>query len=414
MNGAYEGPRQHEADRLARCSAFVHRLVSAKLRGADAIIAAKPFDDENGLMRSDGMPAELLLPWRTTAAMLGGAQYLGSVQLPNDSRNEVFLRPDAQVVMVVWNDRPTREVLYLGDNVRQFDMLGRSTVIPKKGRDQSIEVTSTPSFVLGLNEAIARWRMSLKFETTQIPSIFSRSYHDSLTFKNFFPQGVGGTAKIVVLQDQDAARDSSPAQAAGATNLALDRWLIEPPKTSFQLAAGAETKFPFEIKLKNAFYGRQPIRIDFTVEADERLQFSAYGQLEVGTKDLTLDVRSHLDQDGTLIVEQFMTNHDAHLADFKCYLRSKGYRPQRMQVYRLGREPDRKVYRFPDGADLVGKEMLLEIEEVNGQRVLKYRFVASDHVKLQDVPEGEEAVQPGEARKTAPSRSPPPLAKLGS
>ena len=110
-------------------------------------------------------------------------------------------------------------------------------------------------------------------------------------------------------------------------------------KTSFQLAAGAETKFPFDIKLKNAFYGKQPIRIDFTVEAEERLQFSAYGQLEVGTKDLTLDVRSHLDKDGTLIVEQFMTNHEPHVADFKCHLRSKGYRPQRMQVYRLGREP---------------------------------------------------------------------------
>jgi hypothetical protein len=80
----------------------------------------------------------------------------------------------------------------------------------------------------------------------------------------------------------------------------------------------------------------------------------------------------------------------------------------------LGREPDRKVYRFPDGADLVGKEMLLEIEEVNGQRVLKYRFVASDRVKVQDVPEGEDAVQPGEARKTAPNGNPPPLAKLGS
>ena len=39
-----------------------------------------------------------------------------------------------------------------------------------------------------------------------------------------------------------------------------------------------------------------------------------------------------------------------------------------MQVYRLGRELDRKVYRIPDGRELVGKEMLLEIEELNGPR----------------------------------------------
>jgi hypothetical protein len=256
--------------------------------------------------------------------------------------------------------------------------------------------------------------MNIKFDTTEIPSIFSRPHHDALTFKNFFPQGVGGTVKVVVLQEQDTAENPEAKQDAAAASLALDRWTIEPPQASFQLAAGAETKFPFDIKLKNALYGKQLIRIDFTVEADERLRFSAYGALEVGTKDLTLDVKSHLDKDGTLIVEQFMTNHEQHLADFKCHLRSKGYRPQRMQVYRLGPTLDRKVYRFPDGRDLVGKEMLLEIEEVNGQRVLKYRFVASDHVIEQAEPTDANSGQTGDAHKVESTDSPPPLAKLGS
>src|SRR5262249_4113435 len=163
----------------------------------------------------------------------------------------------------------------------------------------------------------------------------------------------------------------------------------------------------------NAFYGKQLVRIDFTVEAEERLQFSAYSSLEVGTKDLTLDVRSHLDKDGTLIVEQFMTNHDKHVADFKCHLRSKGYRPQRMEVYRLGPTMDRKVYRFPDGQDLVGKEMLLEVEEVNGPRVLKYRFVASDHIKEEQVSQDEKTDHRGDAQKAQSSRPLAPLAKLG-
>lgn len=415
IQAANELPRQNELNRMSRSSAFVHRLVAAKLHGADAIIFAKPFDDENGLMSADGMPKELLLPWRTTAAMLGGAQYLGRLQLPNDSPNEVFLRPDGQVVMVVWNDRPVREALYLGDTVRQYDILGRSNLLGLHNHEQTVEVTSTPSFVLGLNEAVTRWRMNVKFATTEIPSIFSRPHHDELVFKNFFPQGVGGTVKVVVLQDQDAADSAEAKQDPAAASMALDRWTIEPPQSSFQLAAGGETKFPFDVKLKNALYGRQPIRIDFTVEADERLQFSAYSELEVGTKDLTLDVKSHLDKDGTLIVEQFMTNHDKRTADFKCHLRSKGYRPQRMQVYRLGPTVDRKVYRFPDGSDLVGKEMLLEIEEVNGQRVLKYRFVASDHVKEEQEPENEKSGAAGDARKEEATGSPPPpLAKLGS
>jgi hypothetical protein len=411
VEAGFDAPRQSEAARTARASAFVHRLVAAKLHGADAIIVAKPFNDVNGLMRADGMPAELLLPWRTTAAMLGGAKYLGHLQLPNDSPNEVFLRQDGQVVMVIWNDRPTREVLYLGDNVQEFDILGRSKPAAKQGREQAIDVGPTPSFALGLNEAVAKWRMNVKFDTTQVPSVFSRPHHDSVSFTNFFPQGVGGTVKIVVLQDQatsDAAAHQDPA------SLSPDRWTIEPPQASFQLAAGAATKFPFDIKLKNALYGKQPIRVDFTIEAEERLQFSTYGEMEVGTADLTLDVKSHVDKDGTLIVEQVMTNRTDHLADFKCHLRSKGYRPQRMQVYRLGHEPDRKVYRFPDGQDLVGKEMLLEIEEVNGQRVLKYRFVASDHVKNTDETGGKNSDSSEDAHKVESADSPRPLAKLGS
>ena len=364
-------------------------------------------------MRADGMPAELLLPWRTTAAMLGGAQYLGQMDLPSGSENRIFLRPDGQVVMVVWNDQPTREVLYLGNHVRQFDILGRSTPVVQQGREQAIEVGQTPTFVLGLHEAITRWRLSAKFESTQVPSILSKPHHDSLTFKNYFPQGVGGSVKIVVLQDQDG-RDSSNHADAVAAGLGLDRWTIEPPQAAFQLAAGAEMKFPFDIKLKTALYGRQPIRVDFTVEADERLEFSVYRNMEVGTDDLKLYVKSHLDKDGTLVVEQYMTNRTNHLADFKCHLRLKGYRPQRMQVYRLGHEQDRKIYRFPDGRSLLGKEMLLEIEEVNGQRLLKYRFIAGEQLQTTAESDADNASKAENAHQETSKDVPPPLAKLGS
>ena len=62
VQSGLEAPQKSEAARTARASAFVHRLISAKVHGADAIIVPNPFNDENGLMRADGMPAELLLP----------------------------------------------------------------------------------------------------------------------------------------------------------------------------------------------------------------------------------------------------------------------------------------------------------------------------------------------------------------
>ncbi len=367
-----------EESLLARSSEFIRRLVSAKIHGVDAIIVSDPFNDDNGVMRASGMPGELLLPWRTTALMLGGAEYLGQMQLPAGSDNRIFLRPDGQVVMVVWNHEPTQEKLYLGREVRQIDIFGRSTQPAEEGREQVIPVSPTPTFVLGLNEAITRWRMAVAFEKHQVPSVFAKPHRNSLRIQNFFPQGVGGSLKIVVVQDRHMDKDGSEDGAGGASGFIADRWTIDPPQGTFQLAAGEELQFPFEIRLKNALFGEQPVRIDFKVEADEEYQFSVYRQMEVGTEDLTLDVTTRLDKDGTLIIEQLMTNSADRLADFRCYLHAKGHRRQRMQVYRLGPSVDRKVYRFVDGQDLVGQEMLLEIEELNGPRMLKYRFVVSD------------------------------------
>ena len=92
-------PRHWPSAQASSCGSSLR----PRSQGAKAIIVSDPFNDENGLMRASGMPAELLLPWRTTAAMLGGAEYLGQMQLPGGSENRIFLRPDGQVVMVVWN-----------------------------------------------------------------------------------------------------------------------------------------------------------------------------------------------------------------------------------------------------------------------------------------------------------------------
>jgi len=368
----------NEAVILARSSELIRRMVAAKVQGADAIIVPNPFSDANGLMSADGMPAELLLPWRTTAAMLGGAEYLGQITLPAGSENRVFLRPDGKVVMVAWSGEPRQEVLYLGKEVRQFDIFGRATTPETQNYQATIHVGPTPTFVLGLHEAITRWRLDVAFQKNQVPSIFAAPHPNSLRFKNFFPQGIGGSLKIVVVEEHKAGEQlGSEVATVKALSYSPDRWTIDPPQGTFQLSPGQEMEFPFDVRLKNALFGTQPIRIDFKVEADEQFEFSVYRDMQVGTEDLTLDVSSHLDKDGTLIVEQLMTNSAPRLADLKCYLWAKGHRPQRMQVYRLGEDVDRKVYRYSGGQELVGKEMLLEIEELNGPRVLKYQFVAT-------------------------------------
>ncbi len=367
----------------ARITELVRKLVAAKEHGAEAIFVPNPFDDQHGLMHANGMPGELLLPWRTTAAMLSGASYLGEIQMPGSSENRVFCRKDGHVVMVLWNSAPTREVMYLGKDVRHVDVWGRTMTPGEEEGRQVIEVGPLPSFVVGMHEAITRWRIATRFAESDIPSVFAAPHDNSLHLQNFFTQGVGGSLEIVVLQhDTDPETPDAMEPTAERQGFELDRWIIDPPRATFRMAAGEKAELPFQIRLKNALYGPQPVRVDFRLEADELYQFSVYRMMHVGSGDVHIDVTSHLDKDGNLVVEQWMTNESDRLADFKCYLYAKGYRRQRTQVYRLGSELDRKTYRYPNGASLVGQTLLLEIEEVNGLRVFRYRFVAtaeSDH-----------------------------------
>src|SRR5262249_26324006 len=149
---------------------------AARQQGA-TVFVPQPFHDDTGLLNKDGSPGELYIPWRTTATLLGGTQYLGSLPLPGGSVNHVFAR-EGQAVMVVWNDSPCRETFYLGDDVRQLDLWGRDRAIKTKKSDQiatndpedrpetTIEVGPEPTFLLGLDAGLTRWQIRARFETT--------------------------------------------------------------------------------------------------------------------------------------------------------------------------------------------------------------------------------------------------------
>ena len=73
-----------------RAADLVHRMVSAKRHGANAIFVPDPFDPQRGLMNEDGTPSELLLPGEPRRWRWGGAQYSGSMTLAEGSENHVF------------------------------------------------------------------------------------------------------------------------------------------------------------------------------------------------------------------------------------------------------------------------------------------------------------------------------------
>lgn len=357
---------------------FVRSMVAAKIHDAEGIFVANPFTGPEGVMNIDGTPGELLLPWRTTAHLLGGCRYMGQLTLPGHSTNHVFRNEQGQVVMIVWNDKPTIEQLYLGKKIERLDVWGKRQTLESDDQGRvRFEVDRNPSFLIGLHPAITAWRMSVTFDKLRVPSVFSRPHQNLVRGRNQFKQGVRGHFSIFVPQrpeevELNLVTDNVPAAFDGRNRT----WEVLPRQGSLSIGPQEEFSLPIQIQLNDATFGQQPVRIDFVVDADQEYRFSVWRNLRVGMDDIEIKVSTHLDERGQLIVEQRMTNSGPRTSDFKCLLYAPPRRRKRTQVVMLGPDENKKIYQYPHGEELIGHVLKLRAEEIYGTRVLIHRFRA--------------------------------------
>jgi len=337
-----------------RVNDLVDRMLAAKLQRAEGIFAADPFDNQHGLLNADGTPGELFLPWRTTALMLGGAEPLDGIRLPRGSDNHIFAR-SGDAVMVVWNRKPTQETLYLGEEIKQVDLWGRETTPEKSKQGHRIQVGPQPVFVIGLNRDLAQWRCRFVLAKDRVPSVFGQRLANRVEFTNTFVQPVEGAVTLV----------------------APEQWTVSPSRFNFRLAAGQSYRQEFEIILpNNVTSGVQSLRADFELTANRAYRFSAYRPLQVGIGDVRIDTVTQLNRLGELEVQQWTVNEKDCPVNFRCQLFAPGRQRQATQVVGLGRGQDLKIYRFPEGKQLLGKTFWLQAQDADGPQVLNYRFVA--------------------------------------
>lgn len=400
-----EEVRRHEF----RVRDFVEQIIVAKVHNADAIFVADPFAGaadatlgRTGVMNEDGTPGELLLPWRTCARLLGGATHIGSLRLPGGSRNWLFKRPDGQVVMVVWSEETNVETLYLGREIRVIDIWGKEQEPERDEHRHVVQVDRMPRFVMGLSEALARWRMSTRLVEERVSSIFGVAHKNGLGFDNTYGVGVGGSVSI------------RPIGANGANASTAVRFAVPDPR--FSLAPNASRNMRFDAQLVDAEYGKQPLRIDFDLlDGEERERFSVWRDLTVGLGDLELNIELDYSEDGRLIVKQLMRSHSGPRADFKCLLYAPPLRRKRTQVFQLGPQLDTKQYTFYQGESLAGSEMKLRVEEIAGQRELVKRFIVPTPEAIQKKKKKEEIaeVKTEQDRPVGFSRPVAPLESAG-
>ncbi|HEX7448927.1 MAG TPA: NEW3 domain-containing protein [Pirellulales bacterium] len=342
-------------DLTTRVADLVTRMVAAKEMGIGKIFFDNPMAGGAGLVQSDGTPGELFLPWRTTATSLADAHYIGRLALPGGSENRLFSR-GSETILVVWNSVPTTEVTYLGEEVRVTDAWGRMTDVTGGDEGQRVEVGPIPVFLTGVNEAIARWRMSVALDRHQLPSVFGAPHTLRIRLQNHFGQPMTGRLRIVA--------------PAG--------WRVEPEVFDLKLPGDNVFEQAFDVTFPStASCGEQLLRFDFELQADRRYQFSLNRAIDVGLGDVYMELASHLNARGELEVEQRLVNRSQGEVTFRCYLNIPNRRRMRTLVTRLSPGEDVQTYRAAAGEELVGQTLRVRAEEIGGsRRILNYSFQA--------------------------------------
>lgn len=347
-----------EYDAPARVQDLVRRMLAARIHGASAAFVPQPFDDQQGLMNSDGTPGELFVPWRTTATLIGGAEYLGPIQLPGGSTCHAFGR-EGQAILAIWNDLVTTERLPVGDAVEQIDVWGRN--VPPAGAperdaaERAVQVGPLPTFLTGQSAEIARWQAGVAFDNPRVASVYSVEQLIGLAVRNPFNQAVGGEVKLI----------------------APESWGVDARAVRFKAAAGEVAKMALPVMLSaEADSGPQQVRLDFELTAERSYKFSVYRTLQLGLEDVRIELSTKLREDGALLVEQQLINLSSKPVSFQCLLFPPGRRREIRQIIGAGEGPSTTTYILPRGAELIGQKLTLRAEEIGGPRVLKHAVTA--------------------------------------
>lgn len=343
-------------DSAARIGDLVDRMSIAKQHGVSSIFLNTPIRPRGGVYTPDGTPGELFLPWRTTCRALSGAKYLGELTLPAGTRNRVFVR-DSQVIVVLAAREPAQEELYLGRNVQQIDVWGQSTALPLESNRQNVATGPLPTFIVGADEAVTRFRLALQLDHPDLPSQFGVRHKTGMTLRNTFSAPVQGVLRIV----------------------APVGWRVSPDRHELRLNVGQTAHLPFDWHIPlNGTTGKQQVRFEFDLTADRRVEFSAFAPIEIGQGDLQLFLTSRLTPSGELVIDQSVRNDSDDPLLLKCHLYVPAQRRIRAQVFTPARGESQYTYTIPDGRALIGQVMWVRAEEVNGQRVLSQKFTAQE------------------------------------
>lgn len=336
-----------------RATHLAKQMVAAKAFGADGINLPRAMSAEQGMIHEDGSPGELFLVWRTFATRLSGAEFLGTLQFPGGSQNLVFVR-GGEGLMVAWNDHPTTETMYLGEVVRRTDLWGRELPLESHDGEQTFDVGPTPTIFTGLNVEVARFSMTVRLESAEVPAVFGRTFANSVIWDNPYPYPIAGQVKI----------PTPPG------------WNVTAGTGEFRLQENETATAPFYASFPYAAEtGRQMMKLDFRVVADRDYRFSVYREIDLAMPDIEWDVATRIDEEGVLHVDHRLRNLGQRLHRVRAVLHAPNR--QRHATPLLTIEPGMSYHEMQlyDADDLRGEMVTIRLEEPGTNRFLNKRIL---------------------------------------
>lgn len=335
---------------------LVQRMAAVQSNHVEAAFVSDPRNENTGVLRPNGRPGAMLLPWRTTSSLIGNLSNIGTLNLRSGASNIVFAN-DNRVVLMVWSPTDCEEELYLGQDVSEIDVWGQKTRLATEFDEwsdpvQRFKIGRVPKFIVGIDPTLMLFRMSFKLETPELDSLLEKPQELKLRFSN--PTGENLSGEITIHE--------------------LPHWRITERSHGWEMGPGRSTEDEFAVILgNNATIGEYELPITFDLQREVPQRITVYPKIRVGPAGLALNARTSYRGNGDLVVQVEMKNSGARDMAFDCSLYPGHQRQHETRFLSVPAESTNSaLFIVRNARGEIGTEILLKANELDGERVLNY------------------------------------------
>lgn len=345
-------------DLQTRLRDYAQRFIEIKRLGVKRVFVPRPFDADSGFFRANDMPTEMLCAWRTLAAELNGARYMGSFQMPGFSENHLFEK-DGYALMLAWNDAGAEEQLFLGEDLEVVDLFGRNIPVVTEDGGQTLHLDGWPVLVKNMNLAVAKIRQSVAFDRESLESRPGQRQPLKLAFDNGFGRGISGAITLV--------NDT-----------------LFSPQYTLSFKAGRGDTFEYTIPMmihQDALTGEQLVRLDYKFHNEELQPFSAWHPLRIGLPDVEFAIRTKKTEDNQFLVKMTLINRSDQPVSYVAYLFVPGRKRMSVMFHNVKPGQQSKILRVYNAQELldIGQPLWMSARQTRGSGNLNYQIDVAEN-----------------------------------